>query len=50
MKNILKTGFMILLTMLTLTACSGSSPYGDADSQRERSKEAQDEMKRETSR
>lgn len=49
MRDILKTGFMILLTVLTLAACSSSSPYGDADSQRERSKEAQDEMRRDTS-
>ena len=47
MNNILKTGFMLILTVLTLVACS-SNPYNDPDSQRERSRSAQDEMSRDT--
>ena len=49
MNNILKTGFILILTVLSLAACS-SSPYGDPDAQRDRSKDAQDEMRRDTSR
>ncbi|MES0327835.1 MAG: hypothetical protein ABUK13_06565 [Gammaproteobacteria bacterium] len=48
MNNILKTGFMLILTALTLVACSSYNPYGDPDSQRDRSKGAQDEMRRDT--
>jgi uncharacterized protein YcfL len=47
MNNIIKTGFMLILTVLTLIACS-SNPYGNPDSQRDRSKSAQDEMRRDT--
>ena len=47
MINTLKTGFMLIITLLTLVACS-SNPYSDPDSQRERSKGAQDEMRRDT--
>ena len=49
MNNILKTGFILILATLTLAACSSYSPYGDPDSQRDRSKGAQDEMRRDTS-
>ena len=45
MNNILKIGFMLILTMLTLVACSSNNPYADPDSQRERSRSAQDEMR-----
>ena len=48
MINTLKTGFMLILTVLTLVACSSHSPYGDPDAQRDRSKGAQDEMRRDT--
>jgi len=47
MINSLKTGFLLLLTALTLVACTGHT-YGDPDAQRDRSKEAQDEMRRDT--
>ncbi|MDH5712164.1 MAG: hypothetical protein OEZ15_10960 [Gammaproteobacteria bacterium] len=47
MINTLKTGFLLLLTVLTLIACAGS-PYADPDAQRSRSKDAQDEMRRDT--
>lgn len=48
MNKYLKTGFMLLLTAL-LAACATHSPYNSPDSQRERSKDAQDEMRRDTS-
>ena len=48
MINSLKTGFMLILTALTLVACTSHNPYNDPDSQRDRSKEAQDEMRRDT--
>ena len=48
MFNSLKTGFMLILTVLTLVACTSTNPYGDPDSQRDRSKGAQDEMRRDT--
>jgi len=50
-----KIGIMIasMCVLLAITACSSSSaardPYNDADSQRERSGGAQDEMRRDTS-
>lgn len=47
MINSLKTSFMLILTVLTLVACSGYT-YGDPDAQRDRSKDAQDEMRRDT--
>ncbi|MDH5611512.1 MAG: hypothetical protein OEY66_03515 [Gammaproteobacteria bacterium] len=46
--NTLKTGFLLIVTVLTLLACSGNSLYGDPDAQRDRSKQAQDEMRRDT--
>jgi len=45
--NIFKTGFLLMLTLLTLVACS-NNPYSNPDSQRDRSKGAQDEMRRDT--
>lgn len=49
MINTLKTGLLLLLTMLMLVACSTSpNPYGDPGAQRDRSKDAQDEMRRDT--
>ncbi|MDH5473395.1 MAG: hypothetical protein OEY87_05200 [Gammaproteobacteria bacterium] len=45
MNRFLKTGFIVILAMLTLS-CSNLNPYSDPDSQRERAKQAQDEMRR----
>lgn len=45
MINTLKTGFLLILTALALVACSGYT-YNDPDAQRDRSKDAQDEMRR----
>ena len=41
---------MLILAVLTLSCSSHNSPYNDPDSQRERAKEAQDEMRRDMSR
>lgn len=49
MNKFLITGCMLILAVLTLS-CSGHSPYNDPDAQRERAKEAQDEMRRDMSR
>lgn len=48
MKKFLTTGLMLILAVLTLS-CSGHNPYNDPDSQRERAKQAQDELRRDTS-
>ena len=48
MINSLKTGFMLILTVLILASCTSPNPYGDPGAQRDRSKEAQDEMRRDT--
>ncbi|MDH5611500.1 MAG: hypothetical protein OEY66_03455 [Gammaproteobacteria bacterium] len=48
MDNTLKTAFLLMLTVLTLVACSSFNPYGDPDAQRDRSIDAQDEMRRDT--
>ena len=48
MNKYLKTGFMLLLTAL-LAACSTNNPYNSPDSQRDRSKDAQDEMRKDKS-
>ena len=50
----MKTNILILLTALLITSCSSAptpqrDPYNDADSQRSRSGQAQDEMSRDTS-
>ena len=52
MRPAVKTNIILILTALLLAACSSAphNPYGDPDSQRERSKQAQDEMSRDTSR
>ena len=50
MKTI-KMLFALMFITTGLAACSStSSPYGDPDAQRDRSKDAQDEMRRDTSR
>ncbi len=49
MNNTLKTGFMLILTVLMLVSCASSNPYSDPDSQRDRAKKAQDEMSRDIS-
>lgn len=49
MKNTLKAGFMLLLSLLMLASCASNNPYNDPDSQRDRAKKAQDEMSRDIS-
>lgn len=49
MNTLLKSGFLLILAMLMLS-CSGHSPYGDPDAQRERARDAQGEMNRDISR
>ena len=49
MNNTLKTGFMLILTVLMLVSCASNNPYNDPDSQRDRAKKAQDEMSRDMS-
>jgi len=51
----MKTAIALLLTALTITACSSApapkrDPYNDADSQRSRAGQSQGEMSRDTSR
>lgn len=48
MNNTFKTSFLLMLTVLTLVACSSNNPYANPDSQRDRSQAAQDEMRRDT--
>ncbi len=55
MKTIINLIIVIMLTALSITGCSSSpapynDPYNPADSQRDRSKQAQHEMSTETSR
>ena len=46
-----KTILLLIFIATGISACAGSSsPYGDPDGQRDRSKDAQDEMRRDTSR
>ena len=45
MNKLLKSGFILILVVL-MSSCSSYSPYNDPDGQRERSKQAQDEMSR----
>ena len=40
----------LTLVALALAACASHNPYGDPDAQRDRSKDAQDEIRRDTSR
>ena len=49
MNKLLKTGFMLILTVL-MASCSSHNPYLDPDAQRERAKDSQDELHRDTSR
>ena len=49
MNILIKTGLLLLLTLL-MSSCAGHSPYNDPDAQRERAKEAQEEMRRDMSR
>jgi len=54
MKLIVKMNIVVLLTALSITGCSSTpvpqeDPYNQADSQRERAKQAQDELSSETS-
>ena len=54
MRPFIKTSIAILLTALAVVSCSSTpapqrDPYNDADSQRSRSGQAQDEMSRDTS-
>jgi hypothetical protein len=51
MNLIIKTILTLLLASFALAACSSTpSPYNSPDDQRSRSKDAQDEMRRDTSR
>ena len=56
MKSIFKTSIVLLLTALFITGCSNDpvvvekDPFGDADSQRSRAKQTQDELSSETNR
>ena len=55
MNTVVKTNIVLLLTVLLIAGCSSSSepqedPYNQADSQRSRAKQTQDELSRETSR
>ena len=54
MKLQIKTGIALVLTVLALAGCSSSpeprDPYNPADAQRDRAKDAQDELSTETSR
>jgi PBP1b-binding outer membrane lipoprotein LpoB len=54
MKPAFKTSILILLTALFIAGCASDpaaqkDPYNDADSQRSRAKQSQDEMSRDTS-
>lgn len=48
----LKISIALLLTALTIAGCASSEakrdPYNDADSQRDRARQAQDELSRDT--
>ena len=53
MKSVIKTGIVFLLTALFIVGCSSSpppqdDPYNEADSQRSRANQAQDELSSET--
>ena len=55
MSRIIKTNIVLLLTALLITGCSSTpepqqDPYNQADSQRSRAQQAQDELSSETSR
>lgn len=53
MKSVAKTSILLLLTALFIAGCASDpvpqkDPYNDADSQRSRAKQTQDELTRET--
>ena len=55
MKSVVKTNIILLLTAMLLAGCSSDpvpqkDPYNDADSQRSRAEDTQDELSGETSR
>ena len=55
MNPVVKTMILLLLTALTIVGCASTpvpqnDPYNDADSQRSRAKQTQDELTSETSR
>ena len=55
MKPVIKTTIVLFLNTLFLAGCSSDpvpqdDPYNDADSQRSRAKQTQDELSRDTSR
>ncbi len=55
MNPVVKTNIILLLTAMLLASCSSDpvpqrDPYNDADSQRSRAEDTQDEMSDETSR
>ncbi len=55
MKPVVKTNIILLLTAMLLAGCSSDpvpqrDPYNDADSQRSRAEDTQDELSGETSR
>ncbi len=55
MNPVVKTKTLLLLTALTIAGCTSTpvpqnDPYNDADSQRSRAKQTQDELSSETSR
>jgi PBP1b-binding outer membrane lipoprotein LpoB len=54
MKSVAKSSTVLLLTALFIAGCASDpapqkDPYNDADSQRSRAKQSQDEMSRDTS-
>jgi len=54
MNLVIKTNIVVLLAALSITGCSSTpepqeDPYNQADSQRSRAKQAQDELSSETS-
>ncbi len=55
MNLVVKTNIVLLLTALSIAGCASSpepqeDPYNQADSQRSRAEQSQDELSRETSR
>jgi outer membrane biogenesis lipoprotein LolB len=46
----IRKAILLVLAALILAACASHNPYNDPDAQRDRSKGAQDEMHRDTSR
>lgn len=46
MKPVITLFSLLLVSIMSVAGCSNHNPYGDPDSQRDRSKDAQDEMSR----